>query len=666
MLRMWTAISIASAGLAAQGLPMRPAWYDGAVAYAPDGQSVAVALPGRVDIWDIGLKEIIQSFGTEEVQTKMRLAWSPDSRSLLLCTGRTLYLWDGRMGKPPRFQYQPAGGMVPVRSSDARGWDVISVAWSPNGHRFAVATGLEVVILDSPLFDILSKVAPGPIAPFPRGSIFDLAPSSAGLVRIPIEGAGYLGFSSDGKMIAGVGDRLVRVWDTSSGQKVREMALPAGTNYDRRQTRWPILAWSPVGPLLATCDTANVIEVWDAASGDLRLKLDGGPSTHSRLAWSRKGDRLALATEDAVTIFDTNSGAQVLQTQNAIDVYFADFSADLDRGVLASNDGTLELWPPLAHDAGDPSFLAGKAPAYARWGEDNRLLLWGDDGEVQIWDVAKLQRLTRFPADVWGSQSVTSQAPPALVARMTANSQLPFEIVAADAEGKILLRGSSPGNGEYRIGSAFGGAQMPIYAVAFSPDHSFVAALGGDSLWTWDAHPGAPPAPKRFPVAGTEMAWTSDRTVLVSGLDGSVTEFDLTASKTIWRFAPPRATSPSLSPMSSARLAPDGKSFLSAGWLWRRAVSGAPPERVAQFAPEQTFWTHDGAGLFRFSTNGIVSTTLDLYAASTGKKTDVWRVNGKLAPSIRWIAPSPDGHRLALLAADGTTWIVRILRPPGE
>jgi hypothetical protein len=89
---------------------------------------------------------------------------------------------------------------------------------------------------------------------------------------------------------------------------------------------------------------------------------------------------------------------------------------------------------------------------------------------------------------------------------MTANSQLPFEIVAADAEGKILVRTSSPGIADYRISSTCAGARMPIYAVGFSPDRRLLAALGGNSLWTWDTHPGAPAAPKSFPVAGMEMA----------------------------------------------------------------------------------------------------------------------------------------------------------------
>jgi hypothetical protein len=152
--------------------------------------------------------------------------------------------------------------------------------------------------------------------------------------------------------------------------------------------------------------------------------------------------------------------------------------------------------------------------------------------------------------------------------------------------------------------------------------------------------------------------------VLVSGLDGSITEFDLTASKPVWRYSPPHPTNSALSPTAPARLAPDGKSFLSDGALWRRAANGAPPERVAQFARQQTFWTHDGAGLFRFSIN--VTSTLDLYATSTGKKTGVWRVNGKVARSARWLASSADGRRLALVDADGTTYIVRIMRPPGD
>jgi len=369
----------------------------------------------------------------------------------------------------------------------------------------------------------------------------------------------------------------------------------------------------------------------------LKLKMDGGESSHVMMAWSQKGDRLALVTEEAVTIFDATSGAPISQIPNATTVIYAAFSPDLDRGVLAGNDGTLALWPPLMQSSGDTAPTSGTPPTYALWASDDRLALWGGL-EAQIWDVRKRQIVARFPAAVSGSQAVARGSPD--------------EIAVATPDGEVLLGyRAAPGSPV----TTLAGARPPIYAISVQRRSGLAAALGGDSLWTWDISQREPKAPKRFPVSGVELVWTSGHTVLVSGLDGSVTEFDLTVGKPVWHFSPPRE--PNQSGAAPARLAPDGKSFRAGGAIWQRPI-GAPPVRVASFPGDGIFWTPDGAGLLQFSTG-----TLSLYAASTGKLTTRWKVNRKLSETAWWLAWSADGHRIALVDADGTAYIMRIVDP---
>ena len=415
------------------------------------------------------------------------------------------------------------------------------MAWAPLSGELAVTSVYDLAILKTPM------------APFPTNSLVPFLRSEAqvpGIVWIRRGDAGSIGWSADGKLLAVGTTKTVRLADPLSGAQVREIELPEGRIIGRRQMRLPLVAWSPaVATLLATCDMANIVEIWDAPSGDLRLKLDGGPSSHAAMVWSRKGDRLALVTQEAVTIFDTASAARISQTSNPIDVTYADFTPDLDRAVLAGNDGTLALWPPLLQDG-----AASPPPSYARWITGDWLELFNRDGDVQIWDVAGRRRIGQFQAAVRGSQSVAGFGT--------------SEVATAEADGRIRLRSFSFSSS--RVTRTFTGSHPPIYAIDITGGR--LAALDADSLRIWELYRGNPASPQNHAVSGTGMVWTSPQTVLVSGFDGSVKEFDVTAEKTVWKFSPPASNQRSAS--APARLAPDGKSFLAAGALWRREGNG--------------------------------------------------------------------------------------------
>ena len=64
-----------------------------------------------------------------------------------------------------------------------------------------------------------------------------------------------------------------------------------------------------------------------------------------------------------------------------------------------------------------------------------------------------------------------------------------------------------------------------------------------------------------------------------------------------------------------------------------------------------------GSQVYRLS-----DSPLTLYAVATGLELAHWRLNHRPAATRRWLAPSPDGGRLALIDGDGSTHILRIIR----
>jgi len=103
MWKMWIGFLIAGLCWAVEDPPaMRTLARVHHVALAPDGRSIAVAMPDRVEIWDAELKAPFRVFPVEEEPKTMRLAWSADSQSLMLYTGEWLYSLDGRINQPPR------------------------------------------------------------------------------------------------------------------------------------------------------------------------------------------------------------------------------------------------------------------------------------------------------------------------------------------------------------------------------------------------------------------------------------------------------------------------------------------------------------------------------------------------------------------------------------
>jgi WD40 repeat protein len=512
-----------------------------------------------------------------------------------------------------------------------------SVAWSPKGDRLALLEchsqqGIGVLERDSPIWRLPEKRQGPYILPLPT------AVNRSGLFEIA--------WSPDGLRLAGITDQTVEVWDAQSGAQLRVMPFPTYPRVPgRRQDRWPLLAWAPAGNKLASCDRMNHVQVWDTATGDVLLQLDGGNSSHTRLSWSAIADRLVLATEEAVTVWNADTGVPTIQTRNAISATYASFSPDLDRGVLASGSGQFELWPPLNHQS------TGAMPRYAAWGPRDQLAVWDSSGFLRVFDAGSQGVAFTAQASVWGRQSIAFSSDGDLVVPAVDGT------IAIHREwASMITSGPSP---EFRPYGYFllrklTGAKAPIYAIAFPGD--MVAALGGGSLWVWDRGPGT--QPRRFSVPGVELVRTSDHTVLIAGFAGSITEFDLTAEKSVWTYSPPDSSS-----TGPARLSPDGQYFFANGAIWRR--NKQDPSAVSLGPSRTPYWAADGKAFIGIPDLRIDSALNLQEATATRPWVNLPSPRSVLA-TVSDLAWSNDGTSIALATMDGEVHVQRLRLQPKD
>jgi WD40 repeat protein len=289
-----------------------------------------------------------------------RVAWSPDA-SLLAAGGAdgTIRLWSMPAGEPR------GDPLVGHQGS------VTTIAWSPDGSAIASSDGNGVRLWDA---------ATGA----ERGGI---AAEQVGVWNIA--------WSPDGTTLAVGGDfvsaseaaHVVALWDVATGER---RAMLQTDTMDAVHS----VAWSPDGTLLASGGNRfdPVIRVWEVATGDLRVALEGHTDTINSLAWSPDGTLLASASDDqSARLWDVVSGAARGQPLVGHTEAVNGVAWSLDGQILASSsfDQTIWLWNARTGlPLGLPLAAHGEFVNSVAWSpRDQVLASAGSDRRVLIWDL---------------------------------------------------------------------------------------------------------------------------------------------------------------------------------------------------------------------------------------------------------------------------------------
>lgn len=181
-----------------------------------------------------------------------------------------------------------------------------------------------------------------------------------GELRYSIEGFKYfvtsLAFQPNGHLLAiGFYGGAVTIWDTDSNklQSILNDQSPI-TEMSRQETK---VAWSSDGTKLAAGGWYRSALIWDVASGNLLRSINANSPIDS-VAWSPDGSLLATSADTTVTLWDIDTGHQVValrgqpsngQVVPGGSILALSWSPDGKMIALGTEDGRILVWNTKDH-----------------------------------------------------------------------------------------------------------------------------------------------------------------------------------------------------------------------------------------------------------------------------------------------------------------------------
>ena len=572
-----------------------------------------------------------------------------------------------------------------------------SIAFSPDGSRFAVATSIGVWLYDAETLSEIAllaghnekvstvtfspdgkKLASGPGSQLPgtlklwdvesgqniaafrveRSSINSPAFSPDGVklawadklwdVRtgqqrdiIQDKGLYKVEFSSDGVMLAGTdmsavnGKRaaVVKLYDIETGKHLKTL---------KQGTEWvSSIAFSPDGHLLASGSPSDgTVKLWDVDSGQntavFTVKPNGGNAMC--VSFSPDGTKLAAASAERITLWEVST-EQHLYTRRHIDIGKLEISVDV-FSIAFSPDGT--------------------KLASASW-----------DG-VKLWDAATGQNLAALPGharvvnavafapdgltlasnsisgvQVWevaaGRHIATLAGPPNFTASFAyspdGTTLAAGSVDARNAEHTVKIWDVDTGKNIYTLQ----GHSDLVTAVAYSPDGTMLAAGSKDrTINVWHVKTGQSAARLRGHKSSINtVAFSPDGTKLASGAaDTSIRLWEIPNGKTLHTIGGVN------SPQTPVKVLPAPRRGEDINEVQMDSDGDVEPE-IIRGSVRSVAFSPDGTILASASMDGV-----RLWHAGTGKLLAAL-TDGEASPGFS-VAFSPDGAKLASGSWDDT------------
>ena len=408
-----------------------------------------------------------------------------------------------------------------------------AVAFSPDGQRLAVASGIGVWI-------------------------YDVATSRELALLSHTDQVTSIAFSRDGTMLAsGAGDDTVKLWNVDTGQNIATFYTGPVTS----------VAFSPDGKTLASGAGAwdGTVKLWDVTTGRTITTLKGHKGFVASVAFSPDGKTLASGLWDDTFMgkvelwnIETRQNIATFEGHTAF-VNSIAFSPNGTTLASGSGDGTVKLWD-MAMRTNIATFAGHRAGIKSvAFSPDGTMLASGsEDGTIKLWDmvmrtnIATLVRHTDavnsvdFSPDgtilVSGSEDntvnlwdVATQNITTLAGHTGSVNSLVFS-----PNGTTLASGSRNGTVIWDVATqnitALAESHIgDVLSIAFSPDGTTLAlGLNSGAIKLWNVVTGyniITLAERMSSV--TSVAFSPDGTTLASGSDKTVKLWDVAKKENI-------------------------------------------------------------------------------------------------------------------------------------
>jgi len=475
---------------------------------------------------------------------------------------------------------------------------------------------------------------------------------------------GPVAFSSDGKILAGVGaDGVLRLWDLTTR---KQLGAPlAGGPRNAVQA----VAFSPDGTTLAAVSAAvsgdSTARLWQVATHrPVGAPMVVGANSTSvyypafRVAFSPDGKILAIAGTGSTRLWDLAAGHQIgtpIPTPSDNGPVTLAFSPDGKILVTSANTrsgGIVRLWNLATHRQIAKRIGTGNTVGTTAISPDGKVLAIVSGLGVRLWDLATHRQIGK----------------PIPVSHGIGESTNTAVTVAFSPDGKLLAAGDYDGTAQLwdvatrqPVGELAAGSQW-VSSLAFSPDGKLLATDDSDgTIRLWDMNiyrqVGAPMTVRAvYPFARFFAVFNPTAKILVAGNDDSpyVSRWD---AATHHQFGTSIDTGEITCPKA---ISPDGKILATVSdsgrvGLWDVATGRQfrPPFLVSHGSTCDEIAVSPGGKILAtaiFNTGKV-----RLWDIATGHQTGPPITEPDLSPS--GMAFSPDGKILATEGSSGTAWL---------
>ncbi len=283
-----------------------------------------------------------------------------------------------------------------------------NVAYSPDGLRLAVASGIGIWVYDTATYEAVFLLSghtqevtsvvfslDGNTIASADGNWEDnnlrLWDAVTGEEKFALAGGflefGGIAFSPDGNTLASTDFSGIRLWDTDTGEE--KQIIKTGGNVAS-------LAFSPDGETLASGGWLQdgTIRLWDVETGTEKLAITEGSDSADHLAYSFDGTMIASAggwSDTNIYLWDAATGElkQTLMGEDFGEVTSIAFSRD--SATLASSGGFLDsdirLWDvDTGQQKGSLTGHTSDVVGLAFSPDEITLASGSEDGSIRFWD----------------------------------------------------------------------------------------------------------------------------------------------------------------------------------------------------------------------------------------------------------------------------------------